>query len=423
MKKILLSIGFIICNLSVFSQTITLDECQNLAQQNFPLAKQKNLIDESSKNSVSSILTQYFPQVQINGQATYQSDVTRIELGNLPSQLQNISFPKPTLDQYKVYADVSQTVFDGGVISNQKKMANANSLVEKEKLEVEMYKLKDRINQTYFGILLMDEQLKATDLLQNDLQTALDKVNVMVKNGISLITNKQNLEAEMLKVKQAKDEILVQRQSFVTVLSLLTGKEIDGNVVCAKPKIISEVENTVRPELNVINYQLDAIKIQNQQLTSLNVPKINLFAQGGYGKPALNMFTDKFEPYFVGGIRLNWQLSRFYTLSKDRNNLKVQEKSLEIQKDMFNLNQQITEMQQNSEIKKLANKLKTDDEIVLLRKEIKNTSKVQLENGVITSSDFIRDANAENQARQTKTLHEMQLLLAQYNLRWINNQQ
>lgn len=420
MKKILLSIGFIICNLSVFSQTITLDECQNLAQQNFPLAKQKNLIDESSKNSVSSILTQYFPQVQINGQATYQSDVTRIELGNLPSQLQNISFPKPTLDQYKVYADVSQTVFDGGVISNQKKMANANSLVEKEKLEVEMYKLKDRINQTYFGILLMDEQLKATDLLQNDLQTALDKVNVMVKNGISLITNKQNLEAEMLKVKQAKDEILVQRQSFVTVLSLLTGKEIDGNVVCAKPKIISEVENTVRPELNVINYQLDAIKIQNQQLTSLNVPKINLFAQGGYGKPALNMFTDKFEPYFVGGIRLNWQLSRFYTLSKDRNNLKVQEKSLEIQKDMFNLNQQITEMQQNSEIKKLANKLKTDDEIVLLRKEIKNTSKVQLENGVITSSDFIRDANAENQARQTKTLHEMQLLLAQYYLRWIN---
>ena len=423
MKKILLSIGLIICNLSIFSQTITLDECQNLAQQNFPLSKQQNLIEETSKNSVSSILTQYFPQVQINGQASYQSDVTRIELGNLPAQLQNISFPKPTLDQYKVYADISQTVYDGGMISNQRKLANANSLVEKEKVAVEMYKLTDRINQTYFGILLMDEQLKATDLLQTDLQTALDKVNVMVKNGVSLITNKQNLEAEMLKVKQAKDEILVQRQSFITVLSLLTGKEIDGNVVFAKPQIISEVENTVRPELSVIQAQLNAVGIQNQQLTSFSIPKINLFAQGGYGKPALNMFTDKFEPYFVGGIRLNWQLSRFYTLSKDRNNLKVQEKSLELQKEIFNLNQQITETQQNSEIKKLANKLKTDDEIVSLRKEIKNTSKVQLENGVITSADFIRDANAENQARQTKTLHEMQLLLAQYNLRWINNQQ
>lgn len=419
MKRRYLFIVLILSVLNVFSQTITLDECQDLAQQNFPLAKQKNLIDESSKNNVSSVLTQYFPQVQINGQASYQSDVTRIELGNLPAQLQNISFPKPSLDQYKVYADVAQTVYDGGMISNQRKLVNANNAVEKEKVAVEMYKLKDRINQTYFGILLMDEQLKQTDLLQNDLQTALDKVNVMVKNGVSLISNRQNLEAEMLKVKQTKDEVFIQRQSFVKVLSLLTGKEMDEKTVFAKPQIISKMENSTRPELNLITYQQNTLQIQNKQLTSLNIPKISLFAQGGYGKPALNMFTDKFEPYFVGGIRLNWQLSRFYTLSKDRNNLKVQEKSLELQKDIFNLNQQIAETQQNSEITKLQNKLKTDDEIVALRTDIKNTSKIQLENGVLTSADFIRDANAENQARQTKSLHEMQLLLAQYSLKWI----
>lgn len=419
MKKRYLFIVLTLSVLNVFSQTITLDECQDLAQQNFPLAKQKNLIDESSKNNVSSVLTQYFPQVQINGQASYQSDVTRIELGNLPAQLQNISFPKPSLDQYKVYADVAQTVYDGGMISNQRKLVNANNAVEKEKVAVEMYKLKDRINQTYFGILLMDEQLKQTDLLQNDLQTALDKVNVMVKNGVSLISNRQNLEAEMLKVKQTKDEVFIQRQSFVKVLSLLTGKEMDEKTVFAKPQIISKMENSTRPELNLITYQQNTLQIQNQQLTSLNIPKISLFAQGGYGKPGLNMFTDKFEPYFVGGIRLNWQLSRFYTLSKDRNNLKVQEKSLELQKDIFNLNQQIAETQQNSEITKLQNKLKTDDEIVALRTDIKNTSKIQLENGVLTSADFIRDANAENQARQTKSLHEMQLLLAQYSLKWI----
>lgn len=419
MKKIHLFIVLTLSVLNMFSQTITLDECQDLAQQNFPLAKQKNLIDESSKNNVSSVLTQYFPQVQINGQASYQSDVTRIELGNLPAQLQNISFPKPSLDQYKVYADVAQTVYDGGMISNQRKLVNANNAVEKEKVAVEMYKLKDRINQTYFGILLMDEQLKQTDLLQNDLQTALDKVNVMVKNGVSLISNRQNLEAEMLKVKQTKDEVFIQRQSFVKVLSLLTGKEMDEKTVFAKPQIISKMENSTRPELNLITYQQNTLQIQNQQLTSLNIPKISLFAQGGYGKPGLNMFTDKFEPYFVGGIRLNWQLSRFYTLSKDRNNLKVQEKSLELQKNIFNLNQQIAETQQNSEITKLQNKLKTDDEIVALRTYIKNTSKIQLENGVLTSADFIRDANAENQARQTKSLHEMQLLLAQYSLKWI----
>lgn len=423
MKRIFLFTGVLTYFLTAFSQTITLDECQKLAKQNFPLAKQQNLIDETSKNTASALLTQYFPQIQINGQATYQSDVTKIELGNLPPALQSMTFPTPDKDQYKVYADVSQTIYDGGVISSQRKMVNANNLVEKEKVAVEIYKLKDRVNQTYFGILLMDEQMKQTDLLQNDLQTALDKVNVMVKNGVSLLSNKQNLEAEMLKVKQAKDEIIVQRQMLIKVLSLLTGKEMDENSIFKKPQLVSEIENITRPELSLISYQLDALKTQNQQLTALNVPKLNLFLQGGYGKPALNMFKNEFEPYYIAGVRLNWQLSRLYTLKKDRDNLKVQEKSLEIQKDLFNLNQEIAQTQQNSEIQKLQNKLKSDNDILILRTEIKKTSQIQLENGVITSSDFIRDANAENQARQTKALHEMQLLLAQYNLKWINNQQ
>lgn len=420
MKRTYFFTVLIISLLNGFSQTITLNECQELARQNYPLAKQQGYIEESAKNSSSALLSQYFPQIQINGQASYQSDVTKVELGNLPPALQSISFPSPDKDQYKVYADISQTVYDGGMISNQRKLTNANSLVEKEKVAVEMYKLKDRINQTYFGILLMDEQLKQTDILRNDLQTALDKVNVMVKNGVSLLTNKQNLDAEMLNVNQAKEEIVLQRRSLIRILCLLTGKQMDESAVFEKPQKLTAQSTSLRPELSLINYQLDALKIQDQQLTSTNIPKINLFVQGGYGKPGLNMFKNEFEPYYVAGLRLNWQLSRFYTLSKDRNNLKVQEKSLELQKDIFNLNQQIAETQQNSEITKLQNKLKTDDDIVSLRSEIKNTSKVQLENGVITSADFIRDANAENQARQTKTLHEMQLLLAQYSLKWIN---
>jgi outer membrane protein TolC len=174
-----------------------------------------------------------------------------------------------------------------------------------------------------------------------------------------------------------------------------------------------------RPELFLINSQLNTLKLQNNQLKTTILPKVNLFFQGGYGKPALNMFKNEFEPYYVAGVRLNWQLSGFYTLGKDKDNLKIQQKSLEVQRDIFNLNQQIAEKQQNSEMQKLRDKLKSDDEIIALRSEIKKSSSVQLENGVLTSSDFIRDANAENQARQTKSLHEIQLLLAEYNLRWI----
>lgn len=418
MKRKFLIIILTISVLSANAQTVTLEECQNAAQQYFPLAKQQSLIEQTAKNTATALLSQYFPQVQINGQATYQSDVTKVALENLPPAMQSLSFPTPDKDQYKVYADVSQTVYDGGVVASQRKLAAANSRVESEKVAVEMYKLKDRINQTYFGILLMDAQLKQTDLLQTDLQTALDKVNVMVKNGVSLVSNRQNLEAEMLKVRQAREEIISSRQSLIKVLRLLTGKEISENTAFVKPENQLSPKKQ-RPELNLIDYQLDAVKLQNKQLTAQNIPKLGLFFQGGYGKPALNMFKNEFEPYYVAGVRLNWQLSRLYTLGKERDNLKIQEKSLEVQRDLFNLNQKITETQQNSEIQKLQNKLKSDDEMIALRAEIKKTSQVQLENGVMTSTDFIRDANAENQARQTKALHETQLLLAQYNLMWV----
>ena len=419
MKKIILITLLIFSIISAYSQIITLQECQDLAQQNFPLVRQQNLIEQTAKNSSSAVLSRYFPQVQVNAQATYQSDVTKIELGNLPAQLQSISFPIPDKDQYKAYVDVSQVLYDGGAITAQRKLVDANSRVEKEKVAVELYKLKDRINQTYFGILLMDEQLKQTDLLQNDLQTALDKVNVMVKNGVSLISNKQNLEAEMLKLKQNQQEIQTNRQSLIQVLALLTGKEMTENTSFAKPQSQLADEVAQRPELSLINSQLNTVKLLNNQLNTTILPKANLFFQGGYGKPALNMFKNEFEPYYVTGVRLNWQLSGFYTLGKDKDNLKIQQKSLEVQRDIFNLNQQIAEKQQNSEMQKLRDKLKSDDEIIALRSEIKKSSSVQLENGVLTSSDFIRDANAENQARQTKSLHEIQLLLAEYNLRWI----
>ena len=419
MKKIILITLLIFSIISAYSQIITLQECQDLAQQNFPLVRQQNLIEQTAKNSSSAVLSRYFPQVQVNAQATYQSDVTKIELGNLPAQMQSISFPIPDKDQYKAYVDVSQVLYDGGAITAQRKLVDANSRVEKEKVAVELYKLKDRINQTYFGILLMDEQLKQTDLLQNDLQTALDKVNVMVKNGVSLVSNRQNLEAEMLKLKQNQQEIQTNRQSLIQVLALLTAKEITENTSFAKPQSQIAEDVVQRPELFLINSQLNTLKLQNNQLNTIILPKVNLFFQGGYGKPALNMFKNEFEPYYVAGVRLNWQLSGFYTLGKDKDNLKIQQKSLEVQRDIFNLNQQIAEKQQNSEMQKLRDKLKSDDEIIALRSEIKKSSSVQLENGVLTSSDFIRDANAENQARQTKSLHEIQLLLAEYNLRWI----
>ena len=413
MKRLILFLGICLLIFPLKSQQISLVECHEMARTNFPLIRQQGLIIETANTSASALLSQYFPQIQVVGQASYQSDVTKI-----PISIPNMTIPEMEKDQYKVYAEASQVLYDGGVIGLQRKFIQANAKVEQQKVEVEMYKILDRVNQTYFAVLLMDEQLKQNELLQNDLQTALDKVKVMVKNGISLATNQQNLEAELLNVNQYKTEILTNRQSLVKVLGLLTGKELSDQTVFVRPPSIASSAVNQRPELSLIDYQIGNLQLQNKQLTAQNLPKLNLFFQGGYGKPALNMFSNKFEPYYVMGAKLNWQFSKLYTLRKDRANLETQRKNLNLQKDIFNLNNEISQTQQTGEILKLRQMLNSDEEIITLRSKIKQTSATQLENGVITSPDFIREANAEYQARQKKAIHEMQLLLAEYNLQW-----
>ena len=201
MKRLLFFIVIFLTILPVRSQEITLAACQEQARANFPLTRQQGLIDQVTKNTIEALMAQYFPQFRLSGQASYQSDVTKIDL-NMPDGFPKIDIPTPEKDQYKLYLDVSQTIFGGGSLGVQQQFTKAEAEVNKQRIEVELYKLRDKINQVYFGILLADEQQKQTDILKNDLNTALDKVKVMVKNGVSLETNQFNLEAELITINQ-----------------------------------------------------------------------------------------------------------------------------------------------------------------------------------------------------------------------------
>ncbi len=418
MKRYLIIITILWSVFSVKSQEISLGECQQLARENFPLTRQQGLIDQVTKNTIEALLAQYFPQFRLNGQASYQSDVTKIDL-QMPDGFPKIDIPTPEKDQYKVYLDVSQTVFGGGSLGVQQQITRAEAEVQKQQIEVELYKLKDKINQLYFGILLADEQLKQTEILKNDLNTALEKVKVMVKNGVSLETNQLNLEAELIALHQNRNNIELGRTALLEVLGKLTGKTWSSKTQLTKPDSFSPEIMNLRPELKLLDFKKTSLSLQNRQLAAMNVPEISLFLQGGWGKPALNLFSTHFEPYYVGGVRFNWYISRLYTIIRDRRNIENRLKMYDIERDVFNLNNEIEQTQQRGKISQLKSALQSDNELIALRSKIKQTSQVQLENGVITSSDFIREANAENQARQSKALHEVQLLLAEYELKWI----
>lgn len=412
MKHLFFIVGILGLAFSVNAQIpdpITLEECYNLARQNYPLVKQQELIQKSKEYSIENISKAYLPQFAINGQATYQSEVTEI-----PVKLPNTIIPGLSKDQYKIYAEVNQTVFDGGVKRLQKQSIDADAAVDQQKIEVELYKLKDRINQLFFGILLANEQLLQTEILKKDIQLGISKTNAAIANGTALKSSADALQAELLKTDQRSIELKSVSRAYRDMLGLFINRPLDENSILEKPIKISAAQTINRPELTLYDTEKKLFDIQNLLINAKNLPKAGLFLQGGYGRPALNMLKNDFNAYYIGGLRLNWSLSGLYTSKKEKALLDIKSKTVDLQKEIFLFNTNITLKKQNAEISKLEELIRSDNDIIQLRTRIKNTALTQLEYGVINSSDYLREVNAEDQAKQTQLLHEIQLLMALY---------
>jgi outer membrane protein TolC len=409
MKNILLAFLLLVCAAMGYAQSLTIEDCYSMAEQNYPLIKQRELITKTKEYSLQNLSKGFLPQASINGQATYQSAVTQV-----PIHLPGLEIPTISKDQYKIYGELNQSLFDGGIIRGQKQTQEVNAIIEEQRLDVELYKLKERINQLFFGVLLVDEQIKQVELLRNDIQLGLRKAEALVNNGTAFKSSVDILRAELLKANQRTIELDAMRKAYLDMLELFINRTIGDQETFVKPPAPVLSQETNRPEVMLYNYQTQNLDVQNRLLSARNLPKLSLFVQGGYGRPALNMLSNDFKSYYIGGLRLSWSLAGLYTLKNDRAVLDLTRQNIESQKQTFLFNTNLTLKQQNSEVNKYSKLLSSDDEIVDLRTRIKNTSSAQLENGVINANDYLREVSAEDQARQNKIIHEIQLLMAQY---------
>jgi len=423
-KLILFPMALLLCQLSVKAQSLTIETCQEKANANYPLVKQYGLIEQTAQYNVSNANKGYLPQLSISAKATYQSAVTQIpsSLGDVLSKLTGkpFSFPALPKDQYQAVIEATQVIWDGGVISTQKKITNLSKEVEKQKLEVDLYALKDRVNQLFFGILLLNEQLKQNDILKNDLLTNYNRLNAFKQNGIAYQADLDALNVEQLNTNQREADLKSTRKSFSIMLSALTGLDISDRTELTKPDlslaVLKETSNH-RPELRLFEAQNNLYESQKSLLDAGNRPRIGAFVQGGYGQPGLNMFTTGFSPFYIGGIRFSWNISGLYSQKNNLNKIDISKKTVDIQKETFEFNNNIVTRQQQTEIEKLQSTLANDDEIIRLRRNIKKAATSKLENGTASVSDLIRELNAENQAIQLKSLHEIQLLMNVYQLK------
>lgn len=417
-KVFLLLLLLLISKSSIIAQQLTLEECQLKAEQHYPAIVQYDIIEKSKGFDIKNANMAYLPQISLGAQATWQSDITKIDI-----EMPGIEIPIPDKDQYKVAAEVNQLIWDGGVTMARKKSLKADAAVQKHQLESEIYSLRDRINNLYFGILLLDERLHLHKMLEQELIRNHTKVQAYIDNGVANEADLSAVKVEQLKARQDRIDIEASRQAYRKMLSIFIGENIDDNVVLQKPetKNIVVSSSISRPELKAFDAQQELIDSQMKLITAKNMPRIGLFAQGGYGKPALNMFDNKFNPFFIGGVSLSWNFGNLYTMSNERKIINLQKQKLESNRETFLHNINIVIPQQQIEIDKYRQTLNDDDEIISLRKLIREAAEAKVENGTMTISDMLKELTAEEAAKQAKIMHEIQYLMAIYKLKHTTN--
>lgn len=419
MKRILISLSLILVTLGAHAQ-FTLEECQSLARGNYPLVRQYGLIEKSQEYNLANAGKGYLPQFSLSGKATYQSDVTK-----LPVELPDIQVKGAPKDQYQIMFDVQQTLWDGGDIRSRKQFTRASSEIEKEKLNVDMYVLNDRINQLFFGMLLLDEQLKQNQLLLDDLARTHQQVSTYITNGIANQSDLDAVSVEQLNTKQHRIELESSRQAYRNMLSAFIGKTISSQTAFLKPALedaasVTGINN--RPELRWYDAQEQRLNVQEAALKIRLMPRLGLFVQGAYGNPGLNMLKNEFSPYYIAGVRMAWNFGSLYTLKNDRQQIDNTRRQVETGRDVFLFNTRLQTTQQDASVLSMRQQMENDNEIIRLRENIRRAAEAKVENGTMTVTDMLREITAENLARQTKALHEVQLLMNIWQLKFTLNQ-
>ena len=409
---VLINLLFVCSGASGQNISLTPEYLYEKAVANYPLVKQYGLIEQSRDYTVSNASKGYLPQLSLSARATYQSDVTQI-----PVSIPGVS--PMNKGQYQAILELSQLIWDGGQISARKKMAEASSEIENTKNETDLYNLKDRVTQLFFGILLIEEQRAMLQLLQDDLENSYNKVKAYVNNGVATKSDIDAIRVEQLKTDQRMEELKMNSLAYRRMLYALTGEEALLTDKLAKPLIsgMPDVREINRPELKLFDAQTNLYTVQERGIKALSMPKFSLFLQGGYGNPGLNMLKNEFVPYYIGGVRLLWNFGAYYTQKNSLRELENNRQRVNLQKESFLFNSNMEIIREQNEIEKLAKQLSADQEIISLRSGIKRAAEAKFENGTLQVSDLIREINAENLALQEKTLHEMQHLLAIYNLK------
>lgn len=425
MKRIILSILFAGFSASVFAQ-MTLETCQELAREHYPEVKQYDLIRLTEQYDLSNAARAWLPQLSLSAQATWQNEVPEFPeaLSGMLSRA-GVTIPGLKKDQYKVGLELNQTIWDGGKSNADKRLARTEAAEQRAMTDVDLYTLKKRVNELYFGILLLEEKLSQTYRTIALLESNLDKMRSLVTNGTALASDADAVEAELLTARQRATQIEASRTSYRKMLELFIGEPLQENLL--RPEFDEPMTTkSARPELVLFDAKKNRLAAQEALIKSSTRPKFGFFAQGYYGYPSMDYFasmmSNEWRWNLLTGIRMSWNFGAYYTKKNSLNKLRTAQQSIDLQRDVFRFETNLQVSQETGDITRLRKTLADDARIVALRQSVREAAESKLRNGIIDTNDLLQKITDEAAARSAQSVHEIELLKALYELKHTINQ-
>ena len=417
MRKSIVVILLMFLTFSAKAQ-ITLEQLQEQARANYPAIRKYGLVEQSRDFTLSNVAKGNLPQVLFQGNASYQSSVTRlpIDVGKF-----GIDYEGLPRDQYNTSVTISQVIYDGGKIAAEKKIARAQADVQNEQINVMMYGIRESVNRLFFSILLIDEQLLHNILLQDDLRLVQKNVEAMITGGVANQSDADLVSVELIRARQQEEMLHTFRRTYLSMLSTFIGTPIDASVKLRKPTeaLFPTVNN--RPELSFYNAQQRLLDLRQSSLDVSLRPRVDVFLQGGVGDPGLNMFKNGWDAYYKVGATVSWNIGALYRRKNDTQLIDMEKQQVNVNRETFLFNIRIQEQQLKGQIENIRSQIAHDDEIIRLRENIRRASEKRVESGIETVNEMLRDINAVSEARQQRAIHEVELLQEIHKLKTINN--
>ena len=421
MKRIALLCGCLLAGLSAGAQ-VTLDECRRLAREHYPEIRQYDLVRRTEEYTLSNARRAWLPQLSFAAQATWQTEVPSFPnaLAGMLAQ-QGIDMPGMNKDQYKAALELNQTLWDGGKSEADKRIARTEAAEQARSTDVDLYALQGRVDNLFFGILLLDERIAQTRLTLDLLRSNLEKVRTLQRNGVAMQSDADAVEAELLTVNQQLTQVTASRDSYRRMLEIFTGRPLDGEQLERPDASEPRSMESSRPELALFDATADKLTAQERLVKAATRPRFGLFAQGYYGYPGMDYFQSMMSPDWswnaMAGVKMSWNFGAYYTRKNSLAKLRTAKEQVEVQREIFLFNTRLQTAEESGDIARLRKALADDDRIVALRRSVREAAESKLRNGVIDTDDLLRKITDEAAAATARSAREIELLKTIYELK------